>query len=283
MGIKLHKPTTNGQRNMARVDRAQVTAKKPSVKGLLVAKTKQSAGRSKGTIAIRHRGGGTRSHYRKVDFNGLAKLAIPGKIAEIEYDPNRTAFLALVVFADGDKRYQLAHKNAKVGDEVITNDKAKVKEGNRMKLNNIPVGFSVFNIELQPGKGGQIIRTAGSSAKLVSLEGDLAQVVLPSGETRLVSKDCYATIGVVSNEEHSLEKVGKAGRTRHKGRRPQVRGKAMNPNDHPHGGGEGASPIGMKYPKTPWGAHALGVKTRRNKTTDKYILISRHRAKAKKR
>ena len=281
MGVKLQKATTNARRNMVINDREQVTAKKPTVKSLLVKKNKVT-GRAKGTISIRHRGGGTRIHYRKVDFSGLEKIGVPGTIAEIEYDPNRTAYLSLVNYKDGDKRYVLAHKGAKVGDTVITADKEKAKDGNRMKLLNIPVGFPVFNIEFQPGKGGQIIRSAGGQAKLVSLDGDMAQIQLPSGETRLFSKDCYATIGVLSNEEKALEKIGKAGRVRNKGRRPQVRGKAMNPNDHPHGGGEGASSIGMKYPKTPWGAHALGVKTRSKKNnSNKLILVSRHRAKQK--
>ena len=282
MAIKLRKPTTNGQRNMARSDRAQITAKKPTVKSLLVQK-KKVTGRANGKISIRHRGGGTRSFYRKVDFDGTDKMGIPAKIVEIEYDPNRTAFLALVVFADGEKRYQLAHKGAKVGDTVVTDIKAKVREGNRMQLRNIPVGYSIYNLELKVKKGGQAIRTAGSAAKLVSLDGEMAQVQMPSREVRYVSKDCFATIGVLSNEEHSLEKIGKAGAVRHQGRRPQVRGKVMNPIDHPHGGGEGSSPIGMKYPKTPWGGHALGVKTRRNKTSDRLIAVTRHRAKLKKK
>ncbi|MCL4142447.1 UNVERIFIED_CONTAM: hypothetical protein GTU68_023572 [Idotea baltica] len=264
-------------------DRAQVTAKKPQVKSLLVAKSKKLSGRSKGTISIRHRGGGTRSFYRKVDFSGLQKKDIPGTIKEIEYDPNRTAYIALVFYKDGDKRYVLAHKGAAIGDEVLTTEKTKAKHGMRMQLKNIPVGFPVFNIEFQPGKGGQIVRSAGGSAKLISLDGDKAQIVMPSGETRLFEKECFATIGILSNEEKSLEKIGKAGRVRNKGRRPQVRGKVMNPNDHPHGGGEGASSIGMKYPKTPWGAHALGVKTRKNKSSNKLISISRHRAKQKSR
>lgn len=281
MGVKAQKATTNARRNMVINDRAQVTAKKPTVKSLLV-KKKKVTGRAGGTISIRHRGGGTRSHYRLVDFNGREKIGVPGTIAEIEYDPNRTAYLSLVNYKDGDKRYVLAHKGAKVGDVLMIADQEKPKDGNRMKLANIPVGFPVFNIEFQPGKGGQIIRSAGGQAKLVSLEGDKAQIQLPSGETRLFSKDCYATIGVLSNEEKALEKIGKAGRVRNKGRRPQVRGKAMNPNDHPHGGGEGASSIGMKYPKTPWGAHALGVKTRSKKNpSNKLILVSRHRAKQK--
>ncbi len=278
MGIKIQKPTTNGQRNMRRVDREAVTAKKPSVRALLSSGRKVT-GRGKNGITIRHRGGGTRSQYRHVDFNGTDKLGIPAKIAEIEYDPNRTAFIALLNYVDGEKRYVLAHKGAAVGDELVTDEKAKAQDGNRMMLNNIPVGFSVFNVELKKNKGGQAVRTAGASAKLVSLDGDMAQVEFPSKEIRYVAKTNYATIGIVSNEEHELEKVGKAGRTRHKGRRPQVRGKAMNPNDHPHGGGEGGTSIGMKHPKTPWGSPALGVKTRGKKQSDRLIARSRHRAK----
>lgn len=282
MAVITRKPTTNGQRDTSYVDRAQVTAKKPSVKGLLK-KSRKNAGRSGGTIAVRHRGGGTRSHYRKVDFNGTDKLGIPGKITAIEYDPKRTCHIALVVFADGEKRYILAHKNAAVGDSYITDTKAKIIEGNRMQLNSIPVGYQIHNLEITPNKGGQVVRSAGQSATLISLDGDMAQVQLNSGETRLVTKTNYATIGVVSNEEHNQVRIGKAGRKRHMGRRPQVRGKAMNPCDHPHGGGEGGSPIGMAYPKTPWGAHALGVKTRnRKKASDRLILVSRHRAKKKR-
>ncbi len=278
MAIRNVKPTTNGQRGMSYLDGDHVTKGKKAEKSLL-ARGKKITGRSNGKISIRHRGGGTRSHYRKVDFNGADKLGIPGKVAAIEYDPKRTANIALIVFADGEKRYVLAHKSMKQGDEIVTDTKAKAKDGNRMQLKSIPVGFAIYNIEMKPGKGGQIVRSAGGQAKLVSLDGDLAQIELPSGEIRLVPKNCYATIGVLSNEELSLMRVGKAGRKRHMGKRPQVRGKAMNPNDHPHGGGEGGCPIGMKYPKTPWGAHALGVKTRKNKTTDKFILRSRHRAK----
>lgn len=280
MGIKKIKPTTPGRRNINFNDKAQVTAKKPQ-KSLLKG-GKKRAGRSNGTITIRHRGGGTRKFYRVVDFSGVDKLGVPGKVAAIEYDPNRTAFIALIHYKDGDKRYVLAHKNMKVGDEVVTDEKAKPNEGNRMQLKSIPVGFEIYNVEITPNKGGQVVRSAGQYATLVSLDGDKAQVQLPSGEIRLVEKTNYATIGVMSNEEHSLERIGKAGRVRHKGRRPQVRGKAMNPVDHPHGGGEGGSPIGMKYPKTPWGAPALGVKTRaRKKASDKDILRSRHRAKKK--
>ncbi len=282
MAVITRKPTTNGQRDTSYVDRAQVTAKKPSVKGLLK-KSRKNAGRNNGTISIRHRGGGTRSHYRAVDFNGTDKLGIPGKITAIEYDPKRTCHIALVVFNDGEKRYILAHKNAAVGDAYITDTKAKIVEGNRMQLKNIPVGYQIHNLEITPNKGGQVVRSAGQSATLISLDGEKAQVQLNSGETRLVEKTNFATIGIVSNEEHSQVRIGKAGRKRHMGRRPQVRGKAMNPCDHPHGGGEGGSPIGMAYPKTPWGAHALGVKTRkRKKASDNAILVSRHRAKKKR-
>ncbi len=280
MAIRILKPTTNGQRNMTCVDKSHLT-KSPAKNKALLSKGRKIDGRSNGTISIRHRGGGTRSKYRKIDFNGTDRLGIVGRVDGIEYDPNRSAYIALIVFVNGEKRYQLAHRKMKVGDKVITNVKAKPDDGNRMQLKNIPIGFQIFNIETSLNKGGQLVRSAGGSAKLVSLDGDMAQIQLPSGEIRLVPKTCYATIGVLSNEERSLVKVGKAGKMRHRGRRPQVRGKAMNPNDHPHGGGEGGCPIGMKYPKTPWGAHALGVKTRKNKVSDKFILRSRHRAKKK--
>ena len=280
MAIKTLKPVTNAQRNMSILDNAQLTAKKPSVKNLLSC-GKKITGRNKGKISIRHRGGGTRPQYRIIDFNGTDKLGIPATVKEIEYDPNRTTNIALVIYKDGEKRYQLAHKNMKQGDMVITDEKAKTSDGNRMQLRNIPVGYPIYNIEISPNKGGQVVRSAGGSGRLVSLDGGKAQIALPSGEIRLVPKTCYATIGTLSNEERSLMKIGKAGRVRNMGRRPQVRGKAMNPKDHPHGGGEGGCPIGMKYPKTPWGAHALGVKTRKNKVTDKFIARSRHRAKKK--
>jgi large subunit ribosomal protein L2 len=280
MGIKVLKPMTNGQRGMTYLLREDLTASKPSVRSL-VKTGKKICGRNNGKISIRHRGGGTRPKYRMIDFKRTDKLGIPGVIAAIEYDPNRTVHIALVNYVDGEKRYVLAWKGAAVGKNLVTDIKAKAEDGNRMQLQNIPVGFQIYNIELQENKGGQIARSAGQAAKLVSVEGDLVQVELRSGEIRLIRKTCFATIGTLGNEDHSLVKVGKAGRVRHKGRRPQVRGKAMNPIDHPHGGGEGSSPIGMKAPKTPWGACALGVKTRTNKTTDKFILRSRHRAKKK--
>jgi len=279
MAIKNQKPTTNGQRNMSFVDGAQISTKKTLGKKLFK-KGKKTTGRANGKISIRHRGGGTRSHYRFIDFNGTDKLGVPAKVISIEYDPKRTAYISFICFKDGEKRYILAHKNMKVGDEVIVDNKAKIKEGNRMMLKNIPVGFPIFNIEFSPKKGGQLVRTAGGEAKIVSLDGDKAQIQLPSREIRLFDKNCFATIGVLSNEEKNLIQIGKAGRKRNMGRRPQVRGKAMNPCDHPHGGGEGGAPIGLKYPKTPWGAHALGVKTRKNKKmSNKLILKNRHRNK----
>ncbi len=281
MGIRVLKPNTNAQRGMSYLDNADVTAKKPTVKSLLK-RGKKVTGRNNGKISIRHRGGGTRRQYRKIDFKGTDKMGIPAKIVAIEYDPNRTVNIALLVYADGEKRYVLAWKGAKVGQQVVTDIKAKAVDGNRMQLKNIPVGFNIFNLEVKLNKGGQFVRSAGQYAKLVSLDGDMAQVELRSGEIRLVPKECFATIGILGNEEWSLVKIGKAGRVRNSGRRPQVRGKVMNPIDHPHGGGEAANSIGMKYPKTPWGAHALGVKTRKkNKVTNKYILRSRHRAKKK--
>ncbi len=279
MGIRIQKSNTNAQRGMSYLDNKDVTAKKPTVKSLLKV-GKKVTGRNNGKISIRHRGGGTRRQYRQVDFKGTDKLGIPAKIVAVEYDPNRTVNIALVVFADGEKRYVLAWKGAKVGDTFVTDVKAKAEDGNRMQLRNIPVGFNIFNLEVKVNKGGQFVRSAGQYAKLISLEGEKAQVELRSGEIRLVSKDCFATIGTLGNEEWSLVRIGKAGRVRNSGRRPQVRGKVMNPIDHPHGGGEASNSIGMKYPKTPWGAHALGVKTRkRHKTSDKLILRSRHRAK----
>lgn len=278
MGIRQLKPMTNGQRDTSYLDYAQLTAKKPSSKALLAGK-RTINGRSKGTITIRHRGGGAKRFYRVIDFSGTQKLGVPGVIRDIEYDPNRNCFISLIFFKDGDKRYNIAHKTAAVGDEVVTDVKAKIIAGNRMQLQNIPVGYQIFNVEITPNRGGQIVRSAGQKATLVSLEGDKAQVQLPSGEIRYVEKTNYATIGIVSNEEYSQQRIGKAGRKRHMGRRPQVRGKAMNPCDHPHGGGEGGSSIGMKYPKTPWGAHALGVKTRKRNKDNSHVVVSRHRAK----
>ncbi len=274
MAIKVYKPTTNGRRNMSVVDYSVLSKVKPE-KSLLRPK-KQNAGRNcHGRITIRHRGGGAKRHYRVIDFKRVDKAGIPATVNSIQYDPNRTSFIALLFYADGEKRYVIAPDGLKEGDTVITDVKAKVKTGNRMKLSNIPVGYKIHDLELTPGKGAQIIRSAGSSGKITSLDGDLAYVELPSKEIRLISKDCYATIGVVSNSDHMNVKIGKAGRMRNMGRRPQVLGKSMNAVDHPHGGGEGHSPIGMKAPKTPWGAPALGKKTRKRKKASSQFIISR--------
>lgn len=237
---------------------------------------KNRAGRARsGRITVRHRGGGVKRLYRIVDF-GQEKLGIPAKVIALEYDPYRTAFLSLFEYQDGEKRYSLAPKDLKVGDEIICAEKAEIKIGNRMELKNIPVGTQVFNIELEPGKGGKLAKGAGTAAKVLAQEADLTHLTLPSGEIRKVSQECFATIGQVSHPEKRFQIIGKAGRTRLKGFRPTVRGAAMNPCDHPHGGGEGKTPIGLKYPKTPWGKPARGVKTRRKrKWTAKFIIKRR--------
>lgn len=273
--VKLLKPTTPGRRGMTLVDFSELTKGAVPEKRLLVSKSRISGRNSRGVITVRHRGGGHARFYRMVDFKQTDKAGISGVVKSVEYDPNRTAFIMLVQYEDGDKRYHLLPEGVKVGTQILTAPKAKIKVGTRTQLNNIPVGYAIHNIEMKVGKGGQLVRSAGASAKLVSLEGDYAQVQLPSSEIRLVPKDCYASIGVVSNADHSNVKIGKAGRSRWMGKRPQVRGKVMNPCDHPHGGGEGSNSIGMKYPKTPWGKHALGKKTRNNKATNKWILKRR--------
>lgn len=273
--VRKLKPTTPGQRGMSFPDFSQLTKGAKPSKLLKSAKTRTSGRNNRGVITIRHRGGGHAKNYRIVDFNRVEKLGVPGTITSIEYDPNRTAFIMLVTYKDGDKRYHIMPEGVEVGSPILTAEKTKVKPGNRMIIENVPVGYSIYNIEMKVGKGGQIVRSAGSSAKLVSVEGDYAQIQLPSSEIRLVPKNIFVTIGTVSNGDHSNVKIGQAGRKRRMGKRPQVRGKAMNPVDHPHGGGEGSNSIGMKYPKTPWGAHALGKKTRRNKSTSKWILKGR--------
>jgi len=281
MALKTYKPITPGMRQMSRDSFDDLTVSKPEKR--LTRSTKSNAGRNnQGKLTVRHRGGGHKRRYRMIDFKRTEKLDIPAKVATVEYDPNRSAYIMLVNYVDGDKRYHIAPDKIQVGDEIIISHKAKVKTGNRMMVKNIPVGYSIYNVELQPGRGGQTAKSAGSSAKIVSLEGSKAQLELPSGEVRLIEKTCYATIGIVSNLDYSNIKIGKAGRNRWLGKRPQVRGKAMNPNDHPHGGGEGACSIGMKAPKTPWGVPALGLKTRKRKYTDSLIVKSR-RLKKKRR
>jgi len=250
-----------------------LTRKKPEKK--LILSLKKKGGRSSsGRISIRHRGGGAKRLYRIVDF-GQNKLGVRGKVVAIEYDPNRTAFLALVEYDNGEKRYLIAPHQLKIGDEIVCNEKADIKTGNRMRLKNIPVGTDVFNIEIEPGKGGRLVRGAGTSAKVLAHEDGFTHLKMPSKELRKVFWDCFASVGQVSHPEKRFEKIGKAGRKRLKGWRPVVRGSAMNPVDHPHGGGEGRSPIGLKHPKTPWGKIALGVKTRGKKWTDKLIIKRR--------
>lgn len=281
MPVKKYKPTTAGRRNYSVNAFTELTTDTPEK--TLLAPLRKSGGRNNlGRITIRHRGGGHKRMYRIIDFKGFDKLGRTATIKTIEYDPNRSSFIALVQYEDGEKRYVLAYKGAQVGDTFVTDEKAEIRPGNRMKLKNIPTSYTIFNVELFPGKGGQAIKTAGSYATLISLDGQFAQVQMPSGEIRYFHKDSYATIGQVSNPDHSLIRIGKAGRMRWLGRRPQVLGKSMNAVDHPHGGGEGHSPIGLKAPKTPWGALALGVRTRKKKNpTGKMIAQSRHSRKAK--
>ena len=278
MALKKFRPTTPGVRQMSIASFEEVTRTKPD-KSLTVALKKHSGRNNTGRVTTRHRGGGVKRMYRLIDFNGTDKANIEAVVKSVEYDPNRTAYIMMLTYKDGEKRYQIAPEGIKVGDVLVTREKAKVKTGNRMIVNNIPVGYSMYNVELYEKRGGQIARSAGASAKLVSLEGSHAQIQTGCGEIRLISKKCYASVGIVSNLEHSNIKIGKAGRMRLMGRRPQVRGKAMNPVDHPHGGGEGSTSIGLKHPKTPWGMPALGFKTRRRKYTNKMIVKSRHRKK----
>ncbi len=250
-----------------------LTKKKPEKRLLLSFKERAGRGNS-GRITVRHQGGGVKRLYRIVDF-GQEKLGISGKVIALEYDPYRTGFLVLAEYQDGERRYLLAPKDLKVGDQIICAEKAEIKIGNRMKLKNIPVGTLIFNIELETGKGGKLIRGAGTAAKILAQEENLTHLSLPSGEIRKISQECFATIGQVSHPEKRFEKIGKAGRKRLKGWRPSVRGTAMNPPDHPHGGGEGKTTTGLKYPKTPWGKPASGVRTRKGKWTDKLIIKRR--------
>jgi large subunit ribosomal protein L2 len=274
MAIKIYKKNNAGRRNMSVVKPEGITDKAPE-KSLLFA-YKKKAGRSGGKISVRHQGGGAKRRYRMIDFR-QDKHDIPGRIAALEKDPNRSALIALVHYADGEKRYVLATDGMRKDQQIIAGENVPVVNGNRMLLKNIPIGTTICNIEMKVGKGGQIVRSAGSQATLMALDGEMAQVKLASSEIRLISKECYATLGQVSNFEHGAERIGKAGRARHMNRRPGVRGSAMNPVDHPHGGGEGRQPIGM-HPKTPWGKPALGKKTRkRKKESNKYIV--RRRAK----
>ena len=274
MAIRKFKPTSPALRQMTVSTFEEITKKEPEKS--LVTSLNRSGGRNwQGKITIRHRGGGAKRKYRIIDFK-RNKDGIPGKVASIEYDPNRTANIALINYVDGEKRYILAPKGLKVGDAIISGETADIKVGNALQLKDIPVGTTIHNIELKPGKGAQLVRSAGTEAQLMAKEGKFAQLKLPSGEFRLVSVECRATIGQVGNLDHELITIGKAGRTRHLGFRPSVRGSAMNPVDHPHGGGEGRAPIGRPSPSTPWGKPAMGLKTRdKKKKSNKYIVRRR--------
>lgn len=273
MGIKTYKPITPSLRGTTGYSFEEITKKRPE-RALLVFRKKHAGRNNMGRITVRHQGGGHRQFIRLVDYK-RNKHAIPARVAAIEYDPNRTARLALLHYADGEKRYIIAPTGLKVGDTIFSGPTAEVRPGNCMPISNIPVGTLIHNVELREGKGGQLVRSAGAAAQLLAKEGDYAQVRMPSGEVRLVRQVCYATIGQVGNLEHSNIKLGKAGRKRHMGIRPTVRGTAMSPRDHPHGGGEGRQPIGMAGPKSPWGKPTLGYRTRRNKKTDQYIVRRR--------
>ena len=273
MAIKKFKPTSSALREMTVFISDEVTTNQPE-KSLLVPLKKNSGRNVHGKITVRHRGGGNRRKYRIIDFK-RNKDGIPAKVATIEYDPNRTANIALLNYADGEKRYILAPVGIKVGDTLLSGPEADIKPGNALALKNMPVGTVVHNIELKAGKGAQLVRSAGVSAQLMAKEGNKALLRLPSGEMRYVSIECKATIGQVGNVEHANETIGKAGRKRHMGIRPTVRGSVMNPNDHPHGGGEGRSPIGRPSPVTPWGKPALGYKTRKKNKASNKLIVSR--------
>lgn len=272
MAVRIVKPVTPGRRNMSFASFEEITKTKPEK--ALTMKSKSNAGRNnQGKMTVAHRGSGVKRRYRLIDFGRIDKMNIPGLVKAIEYDPNRTSYIMLVIYRDGEKRYHLAPETIKVNDQIMTAEQTKIKTGNRMRLKNIPVGYSIHDIELKEGCGGKIVRSAGAFAKVAAIEGDFALLQLPSGQMRAVSKECFGTIGVVSNLDHAIVRIGKAGRSRYMGRRPTVRGKAKNPVDHPHGGGEGNQPIGLVHPKTPWGKAALGVKTRKPK---KYSNIFIH-------
>ena len=274
MAIRNYKPTTPGRRKMSALVNEVLTTSTPE-KSLLVTIKKNSGRNNQGKITVRHQGGGVKRKYRIIDFK-RNKFNVPGVVASIEYDPNRTANIALINYADGEKRYIIAPKGLEVGATIESGENADIKVGNALPIINIPVGTMIHNIELRPGKGGELARSAGASAQILGREGNYVMVRLSSGEQRKVLESCMATVGVVGNEDSSLVKVGKAGRKRHMGIRPTVRGSVMNPNDHPHGGGEGRAPVGRKAPMTPWGKPALGLKTRKKKQSDKFIVRRRN-------
>ncbi len=278
MGIKTFTPYTPSRRHMTMMDNAEITAEKPE-KSLTVSLNKNAGRNNQGRITVRHRGGGSRRKYRIIDFK-RNKDGIAGTVKTIEYDPNRTANIALIAYADGEKRYILAPSGLKVGQKIMSGPSAEIEVGNCLPLENIPVGTQIHNIELFPGKGGQLVRAAGNSAQLMAKEGKYATLRLPSGEMRMVPIGCRATIGVIGNGEHALVNIGKAGRKRNMGIRPTVRGSVMNPNDHPHGGGEGKAGIGRPGPCTPWGKPALGLKTRKKNNKSNKMIVRRRDGKA---
>jgi large subunit ribosomal protein L2 len=273
MAVKVYKPITPGLRNMTGYTFEEITKSKPE-RNLVVSLGRHAGRNNLGRIMVRHQGGGNRTLVRIIDYK-RSKHDIPARVSAIEYDPNRTSRLALLVYADGEKRYIVAPLGLNVGDTVIAGATAEIRPGNSLPISSIPIGTLVHNVELKPGRGGQMVRSAGSAAQILAKEGAYAQVRLPSGEVRLVRQECYATIGQVGNLDHSNVKLGKAGRKRHMGIRPTVRGTAMSPRDHPHGGGEGRQPTGMPGPKSPWGRPTRGYKTRRNKESNQYIVRRR--------
>jgi len=277
MAIKKIKPTTPGRRNMSKLLNEEITTSTPE-KSLLVALNKQGGRNNEGKITVRHKGGGHKQKYRIIDFK-RNKFEIEGKVATIEYDPNRTANIALINYLDGEKRYIIAPKGLKVGMSILSSENADIKVGNALPLSKIPVGTMIHNLELNPGRGGQLIRSAGTSAQILGREDKYVLVRLKSGEVRKILGVCLATIGEVGNSDHELVHIGKAGRTRYLGIRPTVRGSVMNPNDHPHGGGEGRTPIGRKAPLTPWGKVALGLKTRNKKKKSSDLIVRRRNDK----
>ena len=274
MAIRNYKPTTPGRRKMSALVNEEITTSTPE-KSLTVTIKKNSGRNNQGKITVRHQGGGVKRRYRIIDFK-RNKENVPGSVASIEYDPNRTANIALINYVDGEKRYIIAPKGLTVGQTVEAGENVDIKVGNSLPIMNIPVGTMIHNIELRPGKGGELARSAGTSAQILGREGNYVMIRLSSGEQRKVLGTCKATIGEVGNEDSSLVKIGKAGRKRHMGIRPTVRGSVMNPNDHPHGGGEGRAPVGRKAPVTPWGKPALGLKTRKKKQSDRFIVRRRN-------
>jgi len=277
MPLRAFKPTSPGRRNATGFTFSEITKKKPE-KQLLVTKKQRSGRSNQGRISVRRRGGGHKRRIRIIDFK-RDKNGVPGRVAAIEYDPGRSARIALIFYADGEKRYIVAPDGLAVDDSVLAADDAPISLGNSLPLSGMPPGTIVHNVELQPGRGGQLGRSAGASIQLMALDDGYALLRMPSGEMRQVLDRCRATVGAVGNSEHGLLKLGKAGRNRHRGRRPKVRGSAMNPVDHPHGGGEGKAPVGMPGPKTPWGKPALGYRTRRNKRTDRFIVRRRSKGR----